>query len=231
MLSIPADQLSSVFERFVRVENSEARSIEGSGIGLSLTLELVKMHGGKMGVDSTYGSGSTFKIRIPLGNGHLPRQYLVNPNETSKLSNRLDEYGLNKSDDMNSFGSSVGTVPAADRAHGAKTESANGTDDSPESTVAKSDLWPPLLFVGERQRARILLADDNADLRLFIKGILGKYADVQEAQDGQVAWDLVQSRPFDLVLSDIMVRTLPISAIPRVYGCVLMFRSACRCHA
>ena len=158
-----------------------------------------------MGVDSTYGSGSTFKIRIPLGNGHLPRQYLVNPNETSKLSNRLDEYGLNKSDDVSALGSSVGTVPAAER-HTAKTESATGTDDSPESLAAKSDLWPPLLFVGERQRARILLADDNADLRLFIKGILGKYADVQEAQDGRVAWDQLQKKPFDLVLSDIMVR-------------------------
>lgn len=49
-LGIPADQLSSVFERFVRVENSQARSVEGTGIGLSLTLELLKAHGGKIGV-------------------------------------------------------------------------------------------------------------------------------------------------------------------------------------
>lgn len=50
-LSIPPDELSSIFERFVRVENPQARSIEGSGIGLSLTLELVKAHGGKIGVE------------------------------------------------------------------------------------------------------------------------------------------------------------------------------------
>lgn len=192
----------------MRVENSQARSIEGSGIGLSLTLELVKMHGGKMGVDSTFGHGSTFKIRIPLGNGHLPRQYLVNPNAPSaKLSNRLDEYGLNKSDDLSTFGSSAGTVPAREKnSHVSASDSQAGTDDSPESLVAKSDLWPPLLFVGERQRARILLADDNADLRTFIKSILGKYADVQEAHDGKIAWELLQQHPYDLVLSDIMVR-------------------------
>lgn len=50
-IGIPADELSSIFERFVRVENNQARSIEGTGIGLSLTLELVKAHGGKIGVE------------------------------------------------------------------------------------------------------------------------------------------------------------------------------------
>jgi PleD family two-component response regulator len=159
-----------------------------------------------MGVDSIFGQGSTFKLRLPLGYGHLPRQYLVNPNAPqSKLSSRLDEYGLNRSEDISTFGSAPSTVQTgATSQAGTKSESAAGTDDSPETTVAKSDLWPPLLF-GERQRARILLADDNADLRTFITSILGKYADVREAVDGQAAWELLQTHPFDLVLSDIMV--------------------------
>lgn len=66
-IGIPANEISSVFERFVRVENSEARSVEGSGIGLSLTLELVRLHGGKIGVDSIFKKGTAFKLKIPLG--------------------------------------------------------------------------------------------------------------------------------------------------------------------
>lgn len=69
------------------------------------------------------------------------------------------------------------------------------------------DLWTPLLF-GERDRARILLADDNADLRSFIRSILAKYADVVEAVDGQAAWNLLEREEFDLVLSDITMPRL-----------------------
>lgn len=192
-VGIPANELSSIFERFVRVENNQARSIEGSGIGLSLTLELVKAHGGKIGVDSVLHKGTTFKLKIPLGNEHLPRQYLVNPNAPSAVPRLLqgsDDYQLH----------------AADSAFGTRSES--NTDDSPGTTTkTSSDLWQPLLF-GERQTARILLADDNADLRLFIKSILGKYADVHEAVDGEVAWELIQKNPYDLILSDIMVSKL-----------------------
>lgn len=194
-IGIPANELSSIFERFVRVENTQARSIEGSGIGLSLTLELVKAHGGKIGVESVLHRGTTFKLKIPLGNEHLPRQYLVNPNAPGAVSRMVqgsDDYKLH----------------AADSAFGTGTKSESNTDDSPENaSKTSSDLWPPLLF-GERQTARILLADDNGDLRMFIKSILGKYADVTEAVDGEVAWELLQKGQYDLVLSDIMVGQL-----------------------
>lgn len=95
-VGIPPDELSSIFERFVRVENSQARSVEGSGIGLSLTMELVRLHGGKIGVESVWQKGSTFKIKIPLGNTHLPKAYIVNPS-TLNISRSVassDEYRL-----------------------------------------------------------------------------------------------------------------------------------------
>lgn len=195
-VGIPANELSSIFERFVRVENNQARSIEGSGIGLSLTLELVKAHGGKIGVESIWHKGTTFKLKIPLGNEHLPKQYLVNPNTAltaPRLTGTSEDYQLHGADSAFSAGTHTGT------------RSESNTDETPDtSSKTASDLWPPLLF-GERQRARILLADDNADLRLFIKSILGKYADITEAVDGEVAWNLLLKDQFDLVLSDIMV--------------------------
>jgi PAS domain S-box-containing protein len=69
---IPETEMPRLFERFYRVENARGRSYEGTGIGLSLTRELVKLHGGEIRVRSKMGLGSTFEVRIPFGKGHLP---------------------------------------------------------------------------------------------------------------------------------------------------------------
>ena len=69
---IPADQVAHVFERFHRVEATKGRTHEGTGIGLALVHELVKLHGGTIQVDSVLGAGTAFTISVPLGHGHLP---------------------------------------------------------------------------------------------------------------------------------------------------------------
>ncbi|MFO0746265.1 MAG: ATP-binding protein [Myxococcota bacterium] len=66
---IPEAELPHVFERFRRVEGARARSHEGSGIGLALVHELVRMHGGKMGVASVVERGSVFTVELPPGRG------------------------------------------------------------------------------------------------------------------------------------------------------------------
>jgi PAS domain S-box-containing protein len=71
-IGIAPDELPRMFERFHRVENARGRSHEGSGIGLALVSELVKLHGGSIAVDSTPGKGTTFVVRIPKGSAHLP---------------------------------------------------------------------------------------------------------------------------------------------------------------
>ena len=70
---IPADEVPHLFERFRRVENARGRSIEGSGIGLALVQELVKLHGGAIRVTSQAGRGSRFTVVIPFGTAHLPK--------------------------------------------------------------------------------------------------------------------------------------------------------------
>lgn len=71
---IPEDQLSHVFERFYRVPGAQSRSYEGSGIGLSLVQELVKLHGGSVSVDSMLQRGTTFTVALPKGKDHLPAE-------------------------------------------------------------------------------------------------------------------------------------------------------------
>jgi PAS domain S-box-containing protein len=75
-IGIPPDELPRMFERFHRVENARGRSHEGSGIGLALVSELVKLHGGSISVHSALGTGTIFSIRIPKGAAHLPADRL-----------------------------------------------------------------------------------------------------------------------------------------------------------
>ncbi len=69
---IADDELPRLFERFHRIEDARSRSHEGSGIGLALIQELVRLHGGEIRVGSRVGAGTTFRVRIPRGIGHLP---------------------------------------------------------------------------------------------------------------------------------------------------------------
>jgi PAS domain S-box-containing protein len=73
---IPPDELPRMFERFHRVENARGRSHEGSGIGLALVSEIVKLHGGSISVDSAPGRGTSFLVRIPKGTAHLPPEHV-----------------------------------------------------------------------------------------------------------------------------------------------------------
>ncbi len=71
-VGIPAEELPRLFDRFHRIENSRSRTHEGSGIGLALVQELVKLHGGFVRVESVLGKGSTFLVSLPRGKAHLP---------------------------------------------------------------------------------------------------------------------------------------------------------------
>jgi signal transduction histidine kinase len=73
---IPAEELPRMFERFHRVKGTRGRTHEGTGIGLALVRELVKLHGGKVKVESALGEGSTFTVRVPFGAGHLDPRHV-----------------------------------------------------------------------------------------------------------------------------------------------------------
>jgi signal transduction histidine kinase/FixJ family two-component response regulator len=75
-VGIPEKEISRIFERFHRVEGTKGRSFEGSGIGLALTEEMVRLHKGTITVSSVEGQGSTFTVLMPLGTSHIPRETL-----------------------------------------------------------------------------------------------------------------------------------------------------------
>ncbi|EYE88524.1 hypothetical protein Q428_07550 [Fervidicella metallireducens AeB] len=65
-IGIPQDKIKTIFDRFIQVDKSLSRNHEGSGIGLALVKSFVQMHDGRVSVQSKYGQGSQFTIKIPI---------------------------------------------------------------------------------------------------------------------------------------------------------------------
>jgi PAS domain S-box-containing protein len=173
---IPTDQIGKIFERFYRVEGVHARTHEGTGIGLALLQELVKLHGGSVRVESRLGAGSSFIISIPSGKDHLPADR-IGPERTFELAT------------MNSV---------------AFVEEAMHWSPAPGDEAA-DDRLKQQDEAGSVSRPRVVLADDNSDMRSYVKRILAKRYDVVDVGDGQAALKAALELIPDLVLSDVMM--------------------------
>ena len=80
-IGIPMERINKIFDRFYQVNGSHTREQEGTGIGLSLTKELVELHKGKIEVESKEGRGTSFTIRFPLGKEHLKHEEIFGAEE------------------------------------------------------------------------------------------------------------------------------------------------------
>ncbi|PIG93858.1 ATP-binding protein [Gloeocapsopsis sp. IPPAS B-1203] len=183
---IAPEELPHLFERFYQARLSKAhaaRSHEGSGIGLALVHELVQLQGGIINVSSTLGQGSCFTITLPFGVEHLPQEQI-------KASRTLTS-------------TSVGATAYVQEAElWLPTEAA-----SVEFSVLSSELEKNSLTQNS-QTARILLVDDNPDIRDYLTRILSKHAQVTAVADGAAALSSVQAQLPDLILSDVMMPNL-----------------------
>ncbi|MEJ2105663.1 MAG: ATP-binding protein, partial [Ignavibacteriaceae bacterium] len=76
-IGIPEERMDKIFDRFYQVDSSHTRQAEGTGIGLSLTKELVELHRGKIKVESKEGEGTIVTVQLPLGKDHLKPDEIV----------------------------------------------------------------------------------------------------------------------------------------------------------
>ena len=81
--------LDMIFDRFNQVDKSLSRNAEGTGIGLSLVKSIVELHGGSISVESEFGSGSTFTVKLPskkvLNENMLYNSKMRNANENVRV--------------------------------------------------------------------------------------------------------------------------------------------------
>jgi len=170
---VAAEDVPRLFERFFRGSSPQARTHEGSGIGLSLVQELVKLHGGSVEAHSEIGVGTTITLRIPRGSAHLPADRLGAIRTLQRAR--------------------IGASPFVEEAMGWLPEAS--THEAPQQ---RSEGGP----------ARILIVDDNADMRAYLSRILGARWKVETAPDGAIALEHIRASAPDLVIADVMMPVL-----------------------
>lgn len=177
---ISKKELPHLFERFYRVQGAQSRSFEGSGIGLSLVQELVRLHGGSVQVESEVGQGTVFTVTIPLGKEHLPVGRIQAARALASTALRGDAYVQEALRWAPPDISADSALPLPAAASGAQIENA----------------------------PRILLADDNADMRNYVCRLLGDHYRVTSVVDGEAALQSARQYRPDLILTDIMMPRL-----------------------
>jgi signal transduction histidine kinase/DNA-binding response OmpR family regulator len=182
---IPSEALPHLFERFYRVQGAQGRTHEGSGIGLALVHELVKLHDGKVEAASVPGQGSTFTVCIPKGVSHLPADRIQNPAKPSSPQSAALGASLYIEEALR-------WLPA-------------GRDDSPRPFDAGEALSHP---GAAGERPTILLADDNSDMRDYLERLLSHRFRVIAVSDGQAALESARRERPDLILTDVMMPRL-----------------------
>ncbi len=93
---IVSDDLPHIFDRYYQSQQKNISSTGGTGIGLTLALEYSKLFGGDINVDSNYGKGSTFTLRIPLEVTGITNEEIITYDETldKPSENFLDNAGI-----------------------------------------------------------------------------------------------------------------------------------------
>jgi PAS domain S-box-containing protein len=185
---IAAQELPRIFERFHRVEGVRARSHEGTGIGLALVQELARLHGGTISVESQASAGSQFTVRIPRGSSHLPASRIQAERTLAS--------------------SAIAAQTFVDEALQWLPDAEESALPDPEPTLPQldGDMGESPGTGGAPARAgTILLADDNSDMRGYLRRILKQRYEVHAVPDGAAALELARSQPVDLVLTDVMM--------------------------
>jgi PAS domain S-box-containing protein len=200
---IPAASLPHIFERFNRVEGAHGRTHEGSGIGLALVHELVRLQGGAVTVESELGVGSVFRVTMPRRNA----------SSTGGEAAGAMRAGAMQAGAMQAAAMQAGEMTARTRSF--VDEAALWLPDQPlqaggavpEISARDGLVISPVLPASP---ATIVLADDNADMRAYITRILTEAGMVVRATaDGEAALRAIRHAPMaELVLSDVMMPRL-----------------------
>ena len=166
---IAAEDLPRIFDRFASIEAPHARTVERTGIGLSLVKERVKLHGGTLEAQSALGAGTTITVHIPRGLAHLPQD-------------RIDA-------------AASASQPRAAQPYLEEALAWLSEDTDPKSVI--SEPTP--------SQERILVVDDNADMRRYLVRVLRSRWQVETASDGAAALERIRLQAPDLVIADIMM--------------------------
>ncbi len=177
---IPREERSRIFERFHQVEASERRRKGGAGIGLSLARELAQLHGGSLTVESKVGKGSTFTLFLLSGKEHFETEVIERRQLQTEghPSRRVDDRFVD--------------------------ERTTGMEET-TSELRPSQRPVERVLLDRGRLPRVLVAEDEEDLRGFIVAVLKDTYLVDAAENGATALKMLEKNRPDLVLTDVMM--------------------------
>jgi signal transduction histidine kinase len=192
-IGIPEDKMDNIFERFHQIDDQHSRNNEGTGLGLAMVRELTLLHGGKVKVRSKIGKGSVFRIELPM-------------KPSSPESDRRKSAGRRKIDKIveERLGVLIGKEDPKKGKADKKTLFADmGRGSGLGDSIAmgykeKTKTAPP-------DAQKILVVEDNPDLRAFIVSNLFETYVVEQAENGRSGLELARRMNPDLIVSDVMM--------------------------
>jgi PAS domain S-box-containing protein len=183
-LGIPKEELPRLFDRFHRIEGQNGRTHEGTGIGLALVQELTQLHGGTVEVTSAPGQGSCFTVSIPVGKAHLPAAGVGIARTLPSMAHRAEAF----------VEEALRWLP--------------GEPLRPEIETQAEVLDSDAATMPAGERPSVLVADDNSDMRDYLRRLLSDRYQVETVVNGEEALAAAHRCRPDLILSDVMMPRL-----------------------
>ncbi len=173
---IAAQDIPVIFDRFAQADSSGTRRFGGTGIGLALVKETLELHAGGIEVASEQGKGSTFHVRLPKGAAHVREE----------LREAAGEEKVRPTTRRSDLAALLGT--SAPVASGA-------VEALPEAPEAEAGQDAP----------RVLLVEDEPEIRGFLRSVLRPYYRLLEATNGEEGLAVAKRERPDLIVSDVMM--------------------------
>jgi signal transduction histidine kinase len=199
-VGLALEQLDRVFDRFSQVDSSATRKHEGTGIGLSLALELVELHGGRIWAESEgEGCGATMIFLLPVGEA----------DEGVEEEVLRDEEGRGVK-----LGTSIQAVeadlalprePGEDARFAEMERSVQHWESSRDSESEGAVAERPAPAVLAADAPEVLIVEDNPDMRELLVFLVGREYRTRSAGNGREALERVSESVPDLVLTDVMM--------------------------
>ncbi len=187
-VGIPTDKLDRIFESFQQADASSAREFGGTGLGLTITRQLVKLHGGSMGVTSTEGEGSRFSFTLPVADPEAADHGLGATSTSSQKLSRIRD-------------------AEAAVSSGLLSSSPGSEDMGGSLTVAGNAVGNAVASGGTNGNGHVLCVDDEPINLQVLENLLGLEGySIQRANDGLECLEILKRGDVpDLILLDVMM--------------------------
>lgn len=176
---IPEDAGNKLFDSFYQANNTDKASQTGFGIGLYVSQKLATAHHGKLNYTSGQGQGAEFRLSLLKGKEHFSLQYISEDHKVENNSNILQE---------------LVEEPITE----------NLLSDEQPIQKNKSEVIDKLTS----GLPTMLIVDDNAEIRSYIKKIFAASFIVYEAGDGTDGYEIALKETPEIIISDVMMKKM-----------------------